>query len=110
PTLLRTPVAVVGDTRRSPALRNSEALTVPLMVMRPLAVLVPPLRVRAWPAALVSWPLLVKFVTAAGPVWLTVVLVAVLAPLRAVPPASTNVPPPRKNPPLTVAPSRVNVT
>src|SRR5882762_3105856 len=87
-----------------PSLTKSLTLALPMTLTRPAEVLVPLLQFNVWAAVTVSCPLLVKFETVAGPVTLTVVLLAVVDPATEHPPWKANIPPPRRNPPPTLAP------
>ena len=88
-----------------------KADTDPLTVSVPAAVCRPRVRVRVWPAATVTFAPVVTLVSAAGPATSTVVPPNRVAPLTAAELVSTNLPVPAldRNPPLTVAPSRVRV-
>src|SRR5438477_7458937 len=101
--LIRPP----GFTAIRPRLLTSVTLAVPVIVTDPLAATDPPFQASVWPVPTVNAPPLLKFVTDAGPVCVTVALVSVLTPLRAVPPARANPPAPRRKPPLTAAPFSV---
>src|SRR4051794_30011381 len=99
-----------GLTARRPLLDQSPTNVVPLTATTPELAFPPPLQFKTDPEALVKVPPLVTLTKMAGPVWFSVVLLNVVAPLSTVPPVRANVPAPRRKPPLTVAPLKVNVT
>src|SRR5689334_13484531 len=78
-----------GLTVITPALVRSVVVSVPERAIDPLAVTLPPFQPTAWPAATVSGPPSVMFVSEAGPVAVKVVVVNVVTPLRAALPVRT---------------------